>query len=190
MRTQLNHEKSPSRTSGKTMFSAILLTVLIPFLILYGNWLLVDFFRDTSLNPIFLTLIAVVWGSIGFFAIYAGLNWMISSYPERLKKTIQPWVFVGPALLLLIWLLLAPAIRTLWLSFHNPQGEVLVGLENYITIFTDRSMLLSITNTLLWVLFGATSCVVLGLLVAILADRSSFERTAKAIIFMPIAISL
>jgi len=39
------------------------------------------------------------------------------------------------------------------------------------------------------VFFGTILCVSLGLLIAILADRSSFERLAKTIIFMPMAIS-
>jgi alpha-glucoside transport system permease protein len=36
---------------------------------------------------------------------------------------------------------------------------------------------------------GAGLCVVLGLLIAVLADRSKFESIAKALIFLPMAIS-
>jgi alpha-glucoside transport system permease protein len=45
-------------------------------------------------------------------------------------------------------------------------------------------------NILFWIPFGALFTVVLGLLIAVLADRSKYERTAKALIFMPMAISM
>jgi alpha-glucoside transport system permease protein len=42
----------------------------------------------------------------------------------------------------------------------------------------------------MWLIFGAGLTVVLGLLVATLADRSRHEKLVKAVIFMPMAISL
>ena len=51
-------------------------------------------------------------------------------------------------------------------------------------------MMVAFRNNIMWILFGATGSVVLGLLVAVLADRSRFERFAKALIFMPMAISM
>ena len=51
-------------------------------------------------------------------------------------------------------------------------------------------MLVTLRNNLMWIIFGASSAVVMGLVVAILADRSSFENLAKALIFLPMAISL
>jgi alpha-glucoside transport system permease protein len=51
-------------------------------------------------------------------------------------------------------------------------------------------MLVTFRNNLMWVVFGASLTVVCGLVVATLADRSRFERLAKAIVFMPMAISL
>ena len=44
-------------------------------------------------------------------------------------------------------------------------------------------------NNLLWLVVGTSLVVVLGLVIAVLADRSRFESLAKAIIFMPMAIS-
>jgi alpha-glucoside transport system permease protein len=41
----------------------------------------------------------------------------------------------------------------------------------------------------MWIIFGSTFSVALGLLVAVLADRSKFERVAKSLIFLPMAIS-
>jgi alpha-glucoside transport system permease protein len=41
----------------------------------------------------------------------------------------------------------------------------------------------------MWIVFGSTLSVACGLLVAVLADRSKFERVSKSLIFLPMAIS-
>ncbi len=51
-------------------------------------------------------------------------------------------------------------------------------------------MMVAFRNNIMWIVFGATGAVILGLLVAVLADRSRYERFAKALIFMPMAISM
>ena len=51
-------------------------------------------------------------------------------------------------------------------------------------------MLESFRNNLLWLIFGTALSVIFGLLIAILADRSRFEKIAKSLIFLPMAISL
>jgi alpha-glucoside transport system permease protein len=47
----------------------------------------------------------------------------------------------------------------------------------------------AIRNNVMWIVFGSTFSVVSGLLVAVLADRSRFERVSKTLIFLPMAIS-
>jgi alpha-glucoside transport system permease protein len=44
-------------------------------------------------------------------------------------------------------------------------------------------------NNLMWIIFGSTFSVAFGLIIAVLADRSRFEKTAKSFIFLPMAIS-
>jgi alpha-glucoside transport system permease protein len=62
-------------------------------------------------------------------------------------------------------------------------------LRNYIAVFTEQLMLQSFRNNLMWIVFGSTFSVVFGLIIAVLADRSSFEKAAKSLIFLPMAIS-
>jgi alpha-glucoside transport system permease protein len=64
-----------------------------------------------------------------------------------------------------------------------------VGLANYATVFTQDLLQVAIRNNLMWIVFGSTFSVVSGLLVAVLADRSRFERVSKTLIFLPMAIS-
>jgi len=51
-------------------------------------------------------------------------------------------------------------------------------------------MFAAFRNNVMWIIFGATLSVAFGLLVAVLADRSRFERLAKSLIFLPMAISM
>jgi alpha-glucoside transport system permease protein len=65
-----------------------------------------------------------------------------------------------------------------------------VGFSNYVAVFTDRLMREAFRNNILFCIMVATPLtVVFGLLIAVLADRSRFERVAKSLIFMPMAIS-
>jgi len=103
---------------------------------------------------------------------------------------------------ILAWYLAIPSLRTFWISLFSRDGpepglgffqllasESFVGLRNYVAVFTEQLMLQSFRNNLMWIIFGSTFSVVLGLLIAVLADRSSFERIAKSLIFLPMAIS-
>ena len=49
----------------------------------------------------------------------------------RRQAMIRPWLFIGPALLILIVYLIYPVIQTLYLSFHDRAGENFVGTANY-----------------------------------------------------------
>ncbi len=69
------------------------------------------------------------------------------------------------------------------------QSDSFVGLANYTAVFTERLMLEAFRNNLMWILFGSTFSIAFGLIIAVLADRSSFERLAKSLIFLPMAIS-
>jgi alpha-glucoside transport system permease protein len=90
---------------------------------------------------------------------------------------------------MLIWALTLPALRTVLLSLQDADSVRFVGLQNYTGVLSDPGMLTVFRNNLLWMLIGTTFTVSFGLLVAVLADRSRFETLAKALIFLPMAIS-
>lgn len=167
----------------------ILLTIVIPLLNILLHSAIFIFLRDSEMNPIIHALLAIIWGVGGIYLIYWSLNWVVEQYSDLWRRRVQPYLFVGPAFLLLTWLLLIPTLRTFYLSFLDASSTKFVGLANYAAVFTNRLLLTALRNNLLWVAFGATACIVLGLLIAVLADRSSFDRLAKAIIFLPMAIS-
>jgi alpha-glucoside transport system permease protein len=90
---------------------------------------------------------------------------------------------------MLTWALVLPSIRTIIASFYNESSIKFAGFKNFAYVFSNPAMLTVFRNNLLWILFGTSLTVSAGLLVAVLADRSKFETTAKTIIFLPMAIS-
>jgi alpha-glucoside transport system permease protein len=125
----------------------------------------------------------------GVAALYWVTNWLVEKLPKEASRRIQPFVFVGPAIAILAWYLFIPAVRTLVLSFQNDISNKWIGFSNYIFAFTDRVMLDAFKNNLLWLVFGTFFSVGLGLVIAVLADRSRYETVYKVLIFLPMAIS-
>ncbi len=105
---------------------------------------------------------------------------------------VRVLVFVGPALLALLVGLVIPGLRTVVLSFFgNPsQGSGFVGLDNYRWVFSSAGGLTTIRNNLFWVVVVPPVSTMIGLAVAVLADRYRGESLAKALIFLPNAVSL
>lgn len=109
--------------------------------------------------------------------------------PERLRRWVAPLIFAGPALLMLGIGLVYPAIRTGMMSFYDRSSENFVGLDNYRWVFSNPDSLQSFLNTFWWVLLVPTLSTLIGLVYAILIDKSRFEKVAKTLLFMPMAIS-
>jgi alpha-glucoside transport system permease protein len=185
-----------------------ILIPLIAFFVLYQGF---DFLREGNAPKIVIALVAIVWGVGGVAILFYIFNRLVESLPVEWTARLQPFVFVGPALALLVWFLALPAVRTSYISlfgrdgpptlpsgllFTDPVGYFtalstqFVGLGNYVAVFTDRLMLGALRNNILfWIGIATPLTVIAGLLIAVLADRSKFERTAKSLIFMPMAIS-
>jgi alpha-glucoside transport system permease protein len=164
-----------------------LIALAATLIVLWQGFLIL---RNPDLPKLALTVAVIIWGVVGAAALFTSANWLVEQLSEDWRRRIQPFIFVGPAMLLLGWFLFLPTLRTLSLSFFGGvEASDFVGLKNFIAVFTEREMLLSFRNNLLWMVVGTSLCVVLGLLVAVLAERSRFETLAKAIVFMPMAIS-
>jgi alpha-glucoside transport system permease protein len=107
----------------------------------------------------------------------------------KLQSSIRPWLFLGPALILLTLYLVYPVIQTIWLSFHDNAGDKFVGLNNYAWAFKDTQFRTSIFNNLLWLLVVPAACTFLGLIIAVLTDKIWWGQLAKSLVFLPLAIS-
>ena len=202
---QLNLEQPQEGGIGARIIAwigRILLAVIIPlvvFAVLYYGFL---FLRDSQAPRFVIITVAILWGVGGVALLYWVFNGIVEQLPDQWTARLQPFVFVGPAIAILFWYLAFPVVRTFWLSLFGRDGppkgagifealgsDAFVGLSNYVSLFTERLLQEAIRNNLMWIVFGSTLSVAFGLLVAVLADRSKFERTAKSLIFLPMAIS-
>jgi alpha-glucoside transport system permease protein len=168
----------------------VLISLFVPLLTFVVLWQGFLFLRDSNAPKLVIVLVAILWGVGGVALLYGVSNWVIEQMPGQWTHWLQPFVFVGPAVAILFWYLAFPTLRTLWISMFDNSSTNFVGLANYVAIFTDRTMFTAFRNNILWIIFGSTFSVIFGLLIAVLADRSRFETAAKAMIFMPMAISM
>ncbi len=181
-------QPSPAREEAISP-QRLLIAILALAGVLAVLWLGFNFLRDNTAPQLVVAVIAIIWGVGGAALLFTTANMLVEALTNRWRGIIQPYIFVGPGVLILTWFLLIPTIRTLWQSFFDAGSVNFVGVDNYLAVFTDRQMLESFRNNLIWLVVGTAGCVVLGLLIAVLADRSRFETLAKALIFMPMAIS-
>ncbi len=100
-----------------------------------------------------------------------------------------PWLYMAPALLILLGYLVYPTVSTIYLSFFDERSENFVGLQNYVWVFTSNAMRTAFRNNLLWLVLFTALTVSLGLILAVLLDRVRYESIAKSVIFLPMAIS-
>ncbi len=148
--------------------------------------------------------IRIVVISVGISFLYYGVsNWLVLGLARRTAKTslgrqativeaIQPWIFVGPALMLLLLFLLVPGFLTLKQSFQEASGSL--SAQNYAFLWDPAALgyvqfRFAMRNSLMWLILVPTACISLGLLIAVLADSLRWGVIAKTFIFVPLAIS-
>jgi len=162
------------------------------------------FLSPTSVSD---KLIAMVVAIVLFVAIMGGILWIID------RPKIPNWLvvigFLGPVTLFMAIGLLYPALGTVYRSFQvsqtafgpggkpiiNPQTgqrstELVFSLSNYEKIFTDPAFQKVLINTVFWVVLVPVLATLIGLVYATLVDRTRFEKAAKALVFLPLAISM
>ena len=127
-----------------------------------------------------------------FFGVMAAILLLTQRLRSRTGERVQAAAFLAPAVLLIVIGLLYPAGRTIYRSFYgaSPFQAPFVGIENYVDLFTDSTQLEVLRNTLLWVVLTPIVSTFIGLIYAVLVDRARFEKFAKALLFLPMAISM
>ncbi|MFP3882679.1 MAG: carbohydrate ABC transporter permease [Actinomycetota bacterium] len=168
----------------------IVSALIIP-VILFSFFATFEFLKDPETNKILQVAVAVVVGVGGVWLLFWGMDRTVSLLPGRAEAAVRPAVFAGPAVMLLGFFLVYPAVDTFITSFRDADGEGFVGLANYQEVFTRSTYLISIRNSVLWALFVPIACTVIGLAFATLADRlpRRTEAVAKSLIFLPMAVS-
>lgn len=125
-----------------------------------------------------------------FVAVMGVVLFFADRVRSRKGEVLQTIAFVLPAAVLIAFGLLYPGIRTIYESFKNAAGTEFVGIDNYKEIFTSSAQLVVLRNTAVWVIVTPIVATLIGLVYAVLIDKARIEAVAKALIFLPMAISL
>ena len=141
------------------------------------------------MDRLLLALVVVLGVPAATAGYIVAAEWLLGRLPTRSHSVIRPWLWIAPGAALLIVFLVYPSLHTLYLSFRNADSSQLVGLANYQYVLTNQTMLLALRNNLIWLVVFTTATVTLGLVIAVLTDRVPYESLAKAIVFLPMAIS-
>ena len=133
----------------------------------------------------------IAGGVLGAYGIFYFLNMAVEALPRKLSLALMPYAFILPAFAVLGLFLLYPAIQTVVYSFANKYSTAWVGLQNYKDMLGNSDFQQTLINNLLWIAIVPALTVVIGLVIATLADKLSAtgEKLAKSLIFMPMAIS-
>ncbi|HEX7734524.1 MAG TPA: sugar ABC transporter permease [Ktedonobacteraceae bacterium] len=99
------------------------------------------------------------------------------------------WIWVAPAIIFVAIFLVYPTVQTFIWSLQNANSTKFVGLKNYAFIFSDPDLLEVLKNNIFWLFLATAGTVILGLIIAVLADRVRAESVVKALIFVPMALS-
>ena len=120
------------------------------------------------------------------------------SVQSRLGSKIAPYLFILPAIILIVLLVLYPVCYSLYLSFHKymlnlPMDRIFFnGLDNYRKIFTDKEFLYSLRWTLLFTAIVVSIELILGIGLASILNNKLIKRRAvifRTILFLPMMLS-
>lgn len=172
-------------------------TLMLASRVLPTSGLGADFWSAQAQNLIMAGIAIVV-----FLVIVALIMYGADLVRGRARDKVILVVLIAPVLILLGIGLVFPAIDTTWLSFNevtnapDPDTGIyttmmqFVGLDNYRFAFTDPSTLRTVLNTFVWMILVPILSTGIGLTYAVFIDRARGERVLKALVFMPMAISL
>ena len=146
------------------------------------------------MKDLLFALLAVV-GGIGITVfIYWFLNLLVRELPQIIKKKVEPYIFIGPVLILIGIFIVIPTIQSIRLSFMEEAidgSTTWVGLQNFKDLFAEDYFPNMIINNLMWIAIVPFLTVSIGLAIAQFANNvgSRAEKIFKSIFFMPMTIS-
>jgi multiple sugar transport system permease protein len=106
------------------------------------------------------------------------------------KKTVLPWLFLAPGLLLALVFKFLPMGKGVWLSFFDVRpflGDKWVGLDNYTRVLTDHRFQDAIGHTLVLGIGMSLGGIVAGVLLALLLEGQARSlRIIRTAVFLPV----
>jgi multiple sugar transport system permease protein len=107
---------------------------------------------------------------------------------------VEPYVFLLPAMLVTLAVVLIPAAQTVWMSLHDfvlyrPRSVPFIGLGNFRRLLGDELFWISLVNSVWWIGLVVGLQFALGFLTALLLNQSFWWRgIARSMIIIPWAL--
>ncbi|WOP19515.1 sugar ABC transporter permease [Raineyella sp. LH-20] len=115
---------------------------------------------------------------------------------RRRKVVIAPYLYVLPAITLLVMWIYRPLVQTFQLSFYRwnllpTAPRTAVGFKNYATLMQDQDLGRAVLNTIIYILAFLLFSVVLPLVIALLSQRvhGRAKTIYQALIFVPFLVT-
>ncbi|HEY3334319.1 MAG TPA: sugar ABC transporter permease [Candidatus Limnocylindrales bacterium] len=118
----------------------------------------------------------------------------------RWRDDLIGWAFAAPFVILFLLFLAFPIAASFALSFtsfglrdlQNPVGATFVGIDNYVTLFSDPKFFTSLFNTVYFVVLGVPLTLVFGLLIANALNRgiTRFKTAYRVGYYIPVITSI
>jgi len=105
------------------------------------------------------------------------------------------WLYLAPALLFYLVFVIIPWLNSVWYSLYDWDGigaATWVGLQNYVTVFTDPEQAASLAHAFGLIVFFSVLPICCGLVIAALVAGDAKGRWgwARALIFLPQVLPL
>lgn len=118
---------------------------------------------------------------------------MAESIAKQKKRIYwKDYLYILPAVFIISVFFLSSIFYTVRLSFFEWDGfseMTFKGFDNYRFLFQEQNFIISVMNTLIWVVSSMFTSVIAPLLLAILITRSSALTFFKNIFYFPTALS-
>ena len=104
---------------------------------------------------------------------------------SKLKKTLTPYGYLAPTIILMLILLVIPIIMVIRYSMFNnviaEKNPVFVGLQNYATVLKNKDFLNAIKHTLFFVIVSIVAHMLIGMMFALILNTSYLSTRTKGI---------
>jgi multiple sugar transport system permease protein len=115
-----------------------------------------------------------------------------SSYQNKRKEGFGTYLFLAPAALGVLFVLVYPVFKTLWYSLTDTEGAGVgkfVGITNYQALIKDPILLRTMSNVAIWTIGTMALPVMLGLIIAYVALGLKGSSIYRMIFLMPYVLS-
>jgi len=119
----------------------------------------------------------------------------MSKTGKIIKKKKAKWtdyLYIMPAVILVVTYFVSSMLYTTYLSFFDWDGigeKIFVGFQNYVSLFADSNFLISLMNTLIWVVASLVTSMVIPFVLAAMITRSSGINIFRSVFYFPATLS-